>query len=383
MPRVDTTMTISKSLRWTLALGAALLVSVPIPEAYTLKGNKWNSSQVPFYVNTANLDVDEAAALAAVQFGAYTWTSQTNAAFSFVYAGSTTGTSAVNNGKNEIFFRNAANGSAIATTYSWSSGGRTLDTDIIFWDGGFTFYTGDSGCSGGLYIEDIAAHEFGHALGLGHSSVGGATMYPTVSYCSIDMRWLSEDDKLAVEYLYPPTSANAAPTASISSPTGGSVSAGTMVSFIGSATDREDGDIASRLVWTSNIDGQIGQGGTFQRILSAGNHVITAKVVDSGGAAAEAQRSMTVESPTGGAQSGGFQLVARAYKLKGLQRVDLSWTGTSAGSIDVYRDGTRLTTTLNTGRYSDGINRKGGGTYSYVVCEAGTSNCSNAAKAVF
>ena len=104
-----------KRVRWALAIAALLLMSTPIPQAYTIKATKWNTSQVPFYVNTTNLDVDESAALAAVQFGAYAWTNQTNAAFSFVYAGSTNGSSATNNGKNEIFFRDASNGSAIAT----------------------------------------------------------------------------------------------------------------------------------------------------------------------------------------------------------------------------------------------------------------------------
>ena len=57
-------------------------------------------------------------------------------------------------------------------------GSQIIDADIVFWDEGFKFFAGTSGCSGGFYIEDIAAHEFGHALGLGHSTVSGATMYP-------------------------------------------------------------------------------------------------------------------------------------------------------------------------------------------------------------
>ena len=376
-------MKITKSIGWAIAVIAALLASTPAPDAYVLKGTKWNSSQVPFYVNAQNLDVDEGAAISAIQFGAYSWTNQTNAAFSFYYAGSTSGTSVSSNGKNEVFFRNASNGSAIATTYTWSSSGRTLDTDIVFWDGAFKFYTGDSGCSGGLYIEDIAAHEFGHALGLGHSTVGGATMAPSVSYCAIDMRYLSEDDKQGVEHLYPSAgSTNSPPSATISSPSEGSVDEGTSLTFAGSASDSEDGDIGNNLVWTSNIDGQIGTGKSFQRALSPGAHVIKARVTDSNGVTAEAQRSVTVESQAA-PQSGGFELFGDAYKLKGLQRVDLTWSGTAAASLDIYRDGTRIRTTLNTGRYSDGINKRGGGVYTYLVCEAGTSVCSNQISVTF
>jgi hypothetical protein len=372
-----------KRVRWALAIAALLLMSTPIPQAYTIKATKWNTSQVPFYVNTTNLDVDEAAALAAVQFGAYAWTNQTNAAFSFVYAGSTNGSSATQNGKNEIFFRDASNGSAIATTYTWSSGSRTIDTDIVFWDGGFTFVTGDSGCSGGMFIEDIATHEFGHALGLGHSTVGDATMYPSVGYCSINMRFLAEDDKQGAEYLYPSASTNSPPVATISSPTDGVVSAETVLTFAGSATDVQDGDIGANLVWTSNVDGQIGTGKSFQRGLSVGAHLITASITDSNGATTQAQRSLSVEATTTTPPSGGFQVTASPYKVKGMQRVDLAWTGTAAGMIDIYRNGSPLTTIPNTGRYSDAINKKGNGSYLYAVCEAGTSTCSNQVKAIF
>src|SRR3954453_7794074 len=104
-------------------------------------------------------------------------------------------------------FRNASSGSAIATTYTWFSGSQMIDADIVFWDAGFQFFTGSSGCSGGFYIEDIAAHEFGHALGLGHSAATGATMYPSVSSCATGNRTLDADDIAGVEALYPPVSA--------------------------------------------------------------------------------------------------------------------------------------------------------------------------------
>ena len=101
-------------------------------------------------------------------------------------------------------FRNASSGSAIATTYWWSSGSRIIDADIVFWDGGFRFFAGSTGCSNGFYIEDIAAHEFGHALGLGHSTSANATMFPSVSSCTTGNRTLDGDDIAGVVALYPP-----------------------------------------------------------------------------------------------------------------------------------------------------------------------------------
>jgi matrix metalloproteinase-20 (enamelysin) len=88
-----------------------------------------------------------------------------------------------------------------------------VDADIVFWDGGFRFFAGTSGCSGGFYIEDIAAHEFGHALGLGHSTVTSATMYPSTSACNTANRSLDADDVAGVRALYPPSSMPVPPTA--------------------------------------------------------------------------------------------------------------------------------------------------------------------------
>jgi hypothetical protein len=359
------------------AIAAAFVLSVQQPSAYLLKSAKWNSSSVLFYVNSQNLDVAASSAVSALQFGASTWTNQTAAAFSFAYAGATSGTTVTNNGRNEVFFRNSSNGSAIATTYTYSSGGRILDTDIVFWDGAYQFFTGESGCSGGFYIEDVAAHEFGHALGLGHSDVSGATMGPSIRYCAVDARWLADDDRLGVEALYPSAASNTAPLVSISTPsTGHSLTEGDALTFSGSASDGEDGNLASSIEWLSSRDGKIGTGATFQRVLSAGSHTITASVVDSGGSGAQSQVTISVQALAATTEPGGISLNVRGYKVKGLQKAELSWGGATTATVDIYRNGTKLMTTSNSGRYTDAINIKGSGSYSYAVCEAGTSTCS-------
>jgi subtilisin family serine protease len=73
----------------------------------------------------------------------------------------------------------------------------------------------------------------------------------------------------------------------------------------------------------------------------------------------------------------GFTLDGTGTKVQGRWRADLSWTGSSANQIDVFRDGSRIATVSNSGSYTDQTNNRGGGSLTYRVCEAGTSTCSN------
>lgn len=84
----------------------------------------------------------------------------------------------------------------------------------------------------------------------------------------------------------------------------------------------------------------------------------------------------------GGDPSGDFTLSADGRKVKGSQVVDLSWSGTSE-AVDVYRDGSVIAASVSGLSYTDNLNRKGGGSYSYQVCEAGTSTCSDSASVTF
>jgi len=77
---------------------------------------------------------------------------------------------------------------------------------------------------------------------------------------------------------------NTAPVVAISSPTDGAFDQGESVTFTGTATDAENGDLSADLSWTSDINGNIGTGASFSTsALSPGDHMITASVTDSGG----------------------------------------------------------------------------------------------------
>ena len=101
--------------------------------------------------------------------------------------------------------------------------------------------------------------------------------------------------------------------------------------------------------------------------------------------------SASLIGSSGGGGGGGsdpgtsdFSVSATGYKVKGLQKVDLSWSGATSTNVDVFRDGAKIATIpANDGAYTDNIDKKGGGTYTYKVCEAGTSTCSNEATVTF
>lgn len=285
-----------RSLAAIVAVVTSALILSPQTLGYSTYA-KWATLSVPFYVNPANSDVALSAAISSVQSAMDTWNTQAGTPFRFTYAGQVNDTVTSNDRRNVVIFRQSTNGGAIASTYTWRSNGVLIDADIVFWDAGFKFFGGSSGCASGVYILDVGAHEFGHALGLSHSTVSGATMTPGYSGCSTTQRTLESDDRAGAQSLYGAGggAANTAPSVTVAAPANGhSVTAGTAISFSGSASDTQQGNLTSQLVWRSNLDGQIGTGGSFSRALTAGAHTITATVTDSGGLTAQATRSVTV-----------------------------------------------------------------------------------------
>jgi hypothetical protein len=163
---------------------------------------------------------------------------------------------------------------------------------------------------------------------------------------------------------------NTAPSVTISSPANNtSVVSGTSVTFSGSASDVQDGNLTASLVWSSNLQGQIGTGGSFSRSdLVVGTHTITASATDSGSLTGTASVTLIVQSsgtapaapgtPTLTNLGGGSVRVQWAdnsnnesgFTIERQRRVGSSWTNTTlfqvGSNTTVYND-----SGLSTGRY--------------------------------
>ncbi len=98
-------------------------------------------------------------------------------------------------------------GSCLAATFTGYYSRRTdgtyriTDADIVT-NRAHAWASAGESCSGEFYIEGVMVHEVGHLLGLGHTSVGGATMYPSVSSCNNGPATTESDDEAAIRDLY-------------------------------------------------------------------------------------------------------------------------------------------------------------------------------------
>lgn len=79
---------------------------------------------------------------------------------------------------------------------------RIFDADIVTNSSYDWTSESEEGCSGEFFIEGVQVHEIGHGLGLGHTSVPGATMYPSVAACDNGPATIEGDDEMGLLDLY-------------------------------------------------------------------------------------------------------------------------------------------------------------------------------------
>jgi hypothetical protein len=76
-------------------------------------------------------------------------------------------------------------------------------------------------------------------------------------------------------------------------------------------------------------------------------------------------------------------LTASTRTTKTASLVDLRWSGATGSTVDVYRNGSRVATVSNTGGYTDQLNKRASGSFTYKVCVTGSQVCSNEAAVRF
>jgi hypothetical protein len=81
---------------------------------------------------------------------------------------------------------------------------------------------------------------------------------------------------------------------------------------------------------------------------------------------------------------GQIMLTASGRKVRGIDTVDLFWSGATGSNVDIYRNGVVIATVPNNpGSYTDSTGQRGHATFTYKVCEAGTNTCSNQVTVTF
>jgi hypothetical protein len=116
----------------------------------------------------------------------------------------------------------------IMSELSGSSGGVLAFCETPISDGwrirfysSWTWQDGPGAATGGqIDYQGVACHEYGHALGLGHSSSGGATMQPSISGTGSSQRSIAADDISGVQSIYGVKSATKPKITSVSALTG-------------------------------------------------------------------------------------------------------------------------------------------------------------------
>jgi hypothetical protein len=229
--------------RTPILLGAAAVIALGVSlheaGAYALLGNKWLDPRMPveYQFNTV---LDETCIAGQDEFDEVraafqVWEDVAGVNITFGEQGSTTTACGLQvDGQNTMSMEDCLNqctGSCIAVTSSvaWGNGGDPTwvvnggvdqaqagktESDITFsksWRFG-TFEDVGSGCTSDncpagqtFDIRGIAVHEIGHLIGLGHSSVSGATMFASASFCSVALTSLAPDDMNGARVLYDET----------------------------------------------------------------------------------------------------------------------------------------------------------------------------------
>jgi len=168
-------------------------------------------------------DIFDGSDLAALEQAFRTWSGVTGAALQFVREPDTTNTSTLDDGEFPIFWTefgtvvdqgtpstdddvDVAGALAVTFVYRTTWGdetGEIIDANIVFNGADFSWTTDPAAYPGRYDVEAVGLHEIGHALGLDHSPVAAASLFPRIGSGRTMPRTLSDDDVAGIIAAYP------------------------------------------------------------------------------------------------------------------------------------------------------------------------------------
>ncbi|MAF66541.1 MAG: hypothetical protein CMJ84_12905 [Planctomycetes bacterium] len=210
-----------------VALGTAALMTLPAQEAegYTLLGFALSQTQRDFRIynnftdsqaNNNQVPDDNfpgyQGAVMAIWKGSIEWQSALHndgngdphqngglgsggANFDPSFQGEHTSTGGINDNVHSGL--SGGSGGVLAFTESPSSNGWR----IRYYES-WTWHDGPGTNISGICLQGVACHEAGHAYGLGHTTTGGATMYPSISGSGVSARSIATDDSNGIKAAY-------------------------------------------------------------------------------------------------------------------------------------------------------------------------------------
>jgi len=205
--------------RVVIALGIMLmLASTTSAYAYSVLHTssgaelRWYTAQVPYYINVTGFnDFDPDEAIEVIQESFATWEGA-GIGIHFEYMGLTDVRSANDDGISVVYFIQDSDEwkttfpnqqSALGVTRSWAAAsGELLGFDLALNDAAVDFTNANTQEDTITDLANTVTHEIGHVMGLDHTDVEEAVMYPTSKQGELSKRTLHQDDIDGIHYLY-------------------------------------------------------------------------------------------------------------------------------------------------------------------------------------